>query len=109
VSGSPGIVYVAAGRCAGFDGLAFEDCLREPLDYQGARYVATRLLGPVSRAGALGPGTLAGRPAEVERLVGIAPSRAVSVASAPADVVYLAQGVCPLPGLDRLERCLQSG
>jgi hypothetical protein len=107
-AGVRGTVYVAAGRCIGFDSAKFAACLREPLHFEDKIYVATRLLRPVARAGGLGRGVRGGESASVERLTGIDPSRAIAAVNTDREIVYLAPDVCPLPGLEQLERCLRA-
>jgi hypothetical protein len=107
LDGSPGVVYVLAGRCAGYSESDFLSCLRTPLDLGGRSFYATRPVDELQRGAAAATGSLGGRSVDVLRLQGIPSTAAVAVAGR-ADEIFLAPDVCPLPGLTQLVECLRT-
>jgi hypothetical protein len=103
---SPGVVYVLAGRCAGYSGGDVVSCLQTPLDLGGRRFYATQPVDELPRGAAAGTGSLGGRRVDVLRLQGVAPTAAVAV-TGRAGEIFLAPDVCPLAGLTQLVDCLR--
>jgi hypothetical protein len=102
----PNEIYVAAGRCAGWDAWGTRLlCLRQPLIFKDRMYSATRLLtahlavGPV-----VGQGRMGAKGTVVRRLDSIEPHNAV-ITSPGGSVVYLSdQGCFISPGRRTFEQ-----
>jgi hypothetical protein len=103
---------VAAGRCAGFKGEAFFQCLKRPLQFAGSTYTATRLVTSLPRQRVVGSGTLAGccttaaRAVRVVSLKDVPVSRAVAIAGDRRGM-YVAYRKCMVVEARALRTCLR--
>jgi hypothetical protein len=102
----PTIVWILAGRCAGFSQHDVLSCLREDLTFEGRRYVPTRLEQPLEQGQAVGAGRLLDKSVEVRSLTGVPKEAAVATDAEPG-LVFLADGRCELFELVRLASCLR--
>ena len=102
----PTIVWILAGRCAGFSQQTVLSCLREDLTFGGRRYVPTRLEQPLGQGQAVGTGRLLGKSVEVRSLTGVPQEAAVATDAEPG-LVFLADGRCELFELVRIPSCLR--
>jgi hypothetical protein len=102
----PTIVWILAGRCAGFSQQDAVSCLHEELTFEGRRYVPTRLQQPLERGQAVGTGRLLDKSVEVRSLTGV-PQEAAVVTDAEPGLVFLADGRCELFELVRIASCLR--
>jgi hypothetical protein len=102
----PTIVWIVAGRCAGFLQQEVLSCLREDLTFGGRRYVPTRLEQPLEQGQAVGTGRLLDKSVEVRSLTGMPKEVAVSTDAEPG-LVFIADGRCELWELVRLPSCLR--
>src|SRR5919198_1351216 len=91
----PTIVWVLAGRCAGFSKLDVLSCLRESLSFEGRRYVPTRLDQRLEPGRALGTGRLDDESVEVQSFTSVPKEVAVATDAKPG-LVFLADGHCEL-------------
>jgi hypothetical protein len=107
----PTIVWIVAGRCAGFAQAVLHSCLRESLAFEGRHYVPTRLERSLDLGGSIGAGELARgnvrQTVAVRSLAGVSKAAAVATEEDPK-LVFLADGRCELPGLGDLSSCLRS-
>jgi len=88
-------IFVAAGRCAGYDSWAAQlRCLREPLLFDGRSYTATRLRATrVGIAAPIGSGRLGAEEVLVRRITSISPREAVAT-TGDGSVIYLSDEGC---------------
>ena len=102
----PTIVWILAGRCAGFSQQDVVPCLREELTFEGRRYVPTRLGQPLEQGQVVGSGRLLDQSVEIRSLTGVPTETAVATDAKPG-LVFLADGRCELWELVRLPSCLR--
>jgi hypothetical protein len=102
----PTIVWIVAGRCAGFSQRDVLSCLREDLTFDGRRYVPTRLEQPLEQGQPVGTGRLLDKSVEVRSLTGVPKEVAVATDAEPG-LVFVADGRCELSELVRLPSCLR--
>jgi hypothetical protein len=102
----PTIVWILAGRCAGFSQRDALSCLREALTFDGRRYVPTRLEQPLEQGQPVGTGRLLEKSVEVRSLSGVPKEAAVATDAEPG-LVFVADGRCELFELVRLRSCLR--
>jgi hypothetical protein len=102
----PTIVWILAGRCAGFLQREVLSCLREDLTFHGRRYVPTRLQQQLEPGPSLGAGRLDDKSVEVMSLTSVSKEIAVATGAEPG-LVFIADGRCELWELVRLPSCLR--
>jgi hypothetical protein len=117
VADRPGTIFVLGARCGGYAEDERLDCLLGTLAYgetiySGARYPEEAEAPALTFGEGLGDGELAGEPAPVVELAGVAPAVAVGVVGRPGEA-FVALGACPYEQFaadeerDDLSRCLE--
>lgn len=93
VENRAGFAYLVAGRC---NGAPTADCLARPLSYDGRIYTKTEPVESLAPSASIGAGVLEGaveEAADVLRISGVEPERAVAVSGEPG-YIYVSSGTC---------------